>query len=194
MTGSEAKRNGRAAREAADAGTGDRAGKPVTLKGLPFLMKDNPLYLMTRAIDRVARNVEVALGAHRFSQTQWRTLVALAENEPLSIGELSEFTFVEGSAQGRAIGKMEADGLVRRQHDPEDRRIVRVALTEAGWTRLNELKPVVVGEIDRAVANLSLDDLKQLIGYLHDIADTAAAGESAVPPRDGKRSGPETQR
>lgn len=172
------------------------AGRPVTLKGLPFLMKDNPLYLMTRAIDRVARNVETALGAHRFSQTHWRTLVALAENEPLSIGELSEFTFVEGSAQGRAIAKMETDGLVRREHDPDDRRIIRVVLTEAGWARLDELKPVVVGEIDRAIGNLSRDDLKRLIGYLHDIAETAEAAQDrpAAAPRGRKNALPATRR
>lgn len=201
---SETKRDGKTVHGASGAGAGDgeggaeedRAGRPATLKGLPFVMKDNPLYLMTRAIDRVARNVEAALGAHRFSQTHWRTLVALAENEPLSIGELSDFTFVEGSAQGRAIAKMEADGLVRREHDPADRRIVRVVLTPAGWARLDELKPVVVGEIDRAIENLSRADLRQLIGYLHDIADTAQAAHDRpeTAPRDAKRAASETPR
>ncbi len=176
----------------AGAGNGAAAKGPVTLKGLPFKMKDNPLYLMTRAIDRVARNVEAALGAHRFSQTQWRTLVALSEKEPLSIGELSDYTFVEGSALGRAVGKMEADGLVRRENDPADRRIVRVMLTDAGWARLNELKPVVVGEIDRAIATLSREDLTRLIGHLHAIGDTAeAAYDRFTAETDG--DGPDTR-
>jgi DNA-binding MarR family transcriptional regulator len=147
----------------------DEDGEPL-LKGLPFRLASNPLYLMSRAIDKVARNVDAALGAHRFSQTQWRTLVALSERAPLSIGELSELTFVEGSALGRAIAKMEQERLVQRQSDPADGRVVRVVLTARGRARLRELKPVVIREIDNALAGLSKGDVQRLNAYLHSIA------------------------
>ncbi|HEX7007265.1 MAG TPA: MarR family transcriptional regulator [Alphaproteobacteria bacterium] len=177
-----------------------RAAEPATgvsdeplLKGMPFRLADNPIYLMTRAIDRVARNVDAALGAHRFSQTQWRILVALSEQEPLSIGELSEITFVEGSALGRAVAKMEQAGLVRRQPDAADRRVVRVRMTARGRARLAQLKPVVIGETNSALAGLSKRDVQRLNRHLHSIAAGAErSGRKAGAPRivmlgDGKK-------
>ena len=148
------------------------AAEPL-LKGMPFRLADNPVYLMSQAIDKIARNVDAALGAHRFSQTQWRTLVALSEREPLSIGELSQITSVEGSALGRAVAKMEQAGLVRRRPDAADRRIVRVTMTARGRIRLRELKPVVLGVTNGALAGLTNSDVRQLNRYLHSIADHA---------------------
>ena len=148
------------------------AAEPL-LKGMPFRLADNPVYLMSQAIDKIARNVDAALGAHRFSQTQWRTLVALSERAPLSIGELSEITSVEGSALGRAVAKMEQAGLVRRESDAADRRIVRVTMTARGRARLRELKPIVLGVTNGALAGLTQSDVRQLNRYLHSIADHA---------------------
>jgi DNA-binding MarR family transcriptional regulator len=156
------------------------------LKGMPFRLANNPIYLMSQAIDKVARNVDAALGAHRFSQTQWRTLVALSEREPLSIGELSEITSVEGSALGRAVGKMEQAGLVRRQPDAADRRIVRVTMTARGRARLRELKPVVLGVTNSALADLSKRDVQRLNLYLHSIA----AGAERSGRQDGVPAAP----
>src|SRR5690606_31580580 len=93
------------------------------LNGMSIRLSNNSVYLMSQAIDKIARNVDAALRPHRFSQTEWRTLVALSERAPLSIGELSEVTSVEGSALGRAVAKMEQAGLVRREPDAADRRI-----------------------------------------------------------------------
>lgn len=148
-----------------------------TLKGLPFQLDNNPLYLMSGALDRVVANIDAALGPHRFSQTQWRTLAALSEQSPLSIGALSALTFVEGSALGRAVAKMEEEGLVRRQSDAADRRIVRVALTSQGQARFAALKPVVAGEINRALAGLSQRDLQRLNAILRAIAPSASRNE-----------------
>jgi len=149
-------------------------GDGETLKGLPFRLENNPLYLMSGALGRVVANIEAALGPHRFSQTQWRTLAALSEQSPLSIGALSALTFVEGSALGRAVAKMEQEGLVRRQNDSADRRIVRVALTRQGQARLAELKPVVAGEINRALESLSQEELQRLNAILRAIAPAAS--------------------
>lgn len=154
-------------------------GDGETLKGLPFRLDNNPLYLMSGALDRVVANIEAALGPQRFSQTQWRTLAALSEQSPLSIGALSGLTFVEGSALGRAVAKMEKEGLVRRQSDAADRRIVRVALTGQGQARLAELKPVVTGEINRALQSLSQQDLQSLNAFLRAIAPAASPNADA---------------
>lgn len=152
-------------------------GRPAreTLKGLPFLLENNPFYLMGHAITALIRNVDQALGATRFSQTQWRTLLALSERSPLSIGEIAEVIMIEGSAVGRAVAKMEATGLVRRETDPADRRIVRVVMTDQGRAHLDALKPIVIAEVNRALGPLSQDEVVQLNKVLKAIRETTDA-------------------
>ncbi len=149
-------------------GSGDE-----TIRGLPFRLEHSPFYLMARVISKATRNIDAALGATRFSQTQWRVLITLSERGPLSIGDLAPAIFVESSAVGRAVARMERDGLVRRQSDPQDRRITRVSLAPEGRVRMEELKAVVVAEIDRLLDGFSAADIQTLNAWLVRISDTA---------------------
>ncbi|MDE0703609.1 MAG: MarR family transcriptional regulator [Rhodospirillaceae bacterium] len=152
-----------------------------TIRGLPFRLEHSPFYLMARAISKATRGIDAALGATRFSQTQWRVLITLSERGALSIGDLARATFVESSAVGRAVGRMERDGLVRRESDPEDRRITRVSLSPEGRLRMEELKSVVVAEIDRLLDGFGTEDVRTLNAWLARISNNADE-------TDGRRS------
>lgn len=154
-------------------GSGDE-----TIRGLPFRLEHSPFYLMARVISKATRNIDAALGATRFSQTQWRVLITLSERGPLSIGDLAPAIFVESSAVGRAVARMERDGLVRRQRDPQDRRITRVSLAPEGRVRMEELRAVVVAEIDRLLDGFSADDVQTLNAWLTRISHTADETDS----------------
>lgn len=145
----------------------------ATIRGLPFRLEHSPFYLMGSAISKATRNIDAALGATRFSQTQWRVLITLSERGALSIGELAPATFVESSAVGRAVARMERDGLVMRESDPEDRRITRVSLSPEGRLRMEELKSVVVAEINRLLDGFAEEDVRTLNAYLLRISQTA---------------------
>ena len=144
-----------------------------TIRGLPFRLENSPFYLMARAISKATRNIDAALGATRFSQTQWRVLITLSEQGPLSIGELAPATFVESSAIGRAVARMERDGLVRRGSDPQARRITRVSLSAEGRLRMEELRTVVAAELDRLLDGFSVEEVQTLNAWLNRISDTA---------------------
>lgn len=144
-----------------------------TIRGLPFRLEHSPFYLMASVISKAARNFDGALGATRFSQTQWRVLIVLFERGPLSIGELAPAIFVESSALGRALARMEREGLVRRESDPQDRRITRVSLSPDGRLRMDELKTVVVAEINRMLDGFSAEEVRILNAWLARISDAA---------------------
>ena len=144
-----------------------------TLRGLPFRLENSPFYRMASAISKATRNIDSALGATRFSQTQWRVLITLSERGALSIGDLALAIFVEGSAVGRAVGRMEQDGLVTRESDRRDRRVTRVSLSPEGRQRMAELRTVVVAEIDRLLDGFSIQDVEKLNAYLSRISATA---------------------
>ncbi|MEA2685065.1 MAG: hypothetical protein QOE93_260 [Actinomycetota bacterium] len=53
-------------------------------------------------------------------------------SEPLSMGELAERLFCDASNVTGIVDRLEARGLVERQADPDDRRVRRLVLTDAG--------------------------------------------------------------
>jgi len=70
----------------------------------------------------------------RFGLTypQYLTMVALRARDGQSISELGEALFLESNTLTPMIKRMEAAGLVQRQRDKRDERIVRVTLTADG--------------------------------------------------------------
>jgi DNA-binding MarR family transcriptional regulator len=60
-------------------------------------------------------------------------LVVLSrENEPVTMGELSRTLDVPLSTATRIVDWLVSNGFAERVHDPADRRVVRVTLTETG--------------------------------------------------------------
>src|SRR5262245_52181792 len=57
--------------------------------------------------------------------------------------EIARFSDMGGPALVRHIDRLEADGLVVRSRDAEDRRVIRLTLTAAGLERLAALRTVI---------------------------------------------------
>ncbi|ELS51261.1 MarR family winged helix-turn-helix transcriptional regulator [Streptomyces viridochromogenes] len=68
------------------------------------------------------------------------------------VQEISERVHLSQSALSRLIARLEKDGLVQRCMCPEDRRGVRVALTEKGRTLHGEVLPVQRAVLTRMLA------------------------------------------
>ncbi len=64
--------------------------------------------------------------------TQWIAIVALWEEDHLTVKGLGEKLFLESNTLTPILKKLEELGYVRRQRDPDDERQVMVSLTEAG--------------------------------------------------------------
>lgn len=64
--------------------------------------------------------------------TQYITIVALWENEQLTVSSLGEKLFLESNTLTPILKKLESLGYLTRQRDPKDERQVVVTLTDAG--------------------------------------------------------------
>src|ERR1700691_5325052 len=64
--------------------------------------------------------------------TQYRSLVVLASRGPQGVAALAEAVAVTPPTAPRLAARRVPKGLVRRRTDRQDRRQVRIALTEAG--------------------------------------------------------------
>jgi DNA-binding MarR family transcriptional regulator len=75
---------------------------------------------------------------------------------------------------------LERDGLVTRQGDHNDRRLVRVTLTEAGHDAIEGLFPRFNDGETELVAGLSVDDRRQLAVLLRRLLHSIRSGDMAV--------------
>src|SRR5919106_2300240 len=73
--------------------------------------------------------------------SQFAVLEALYHLGPMTQGEISQKVLKSVSNMTTVIDNLERDGLVRRERDANDRRVIHVHLTEAGSSKLEAVFP-----------------------------------------------------
>jgi DNA-binding MarR family transcriptional regulator len=123
------------------------------------------------------------------SHTEYVALMFLSEapGRTLRLSDLAGVCQQSLSATSRTVGRMEADGLVRREQSPHDGRACHAVLTDAGLARLEQARPAHVESVRRhLIDHLEGIDLHTLATALQRIAaaggcpmDTAPSARSA---------------
>jgi DNA-binding MarR family transcriptional regulator len=117
---------------------------------------------------RLKQAMEETLEAHDLSYGEWRVLCKLhcAPARTSTPGELSANLELSSGAMTNRIDGLEEAGLVVRRRDPDDRRGVRVELTDAGaeaWVESTNTQAIKEKLIASA---LTKDEQHQLNGLL----------------------------
>lgn len=92
-------------------------------------------------------------------------LSALASIEylgPVSLKELAELERVQPPTLTKIIARLEEDGLVRRDADPEDRRVARVSLTPDGKQFIKRSRSRKDAYLTRGLRRLDSHDVDAL--------------------------------
>jgi len=108
---------------------------------------------------RVASELRVVLGQlvrrlrseRRFSLSHAAVLGRLDREGPQSVSDLAACERVRPQSMAQTVADMEADGLVRRRPDPDDRRRAIVELTHDGRAQLEEDRRERVGWLADAI-------------------------------------------
>jgi len=97
------------------------------------------VFAFLRAARVLEDRLEEAMGRVGLSGARYGVLDQLARaRDPLALGELAERLSCVRSNITQLVDRLEADGLVRRVSDPDDRRSIRAELTEAGLERTSQ--------------------------------------------------------
>jgi DNA-binding MarR family transcriptional regulator len=125
------------------------------------------LYLSHRSVhDELDRR----LSEHGASLWNWVLLKEAANAEGASQRELAQHMRIEPPTLVRHLDKLADEGLVERRPDPDDRRIVRVVVTEAGHARLRELHEVVQAlddEVRKILTKRDVEVLSRALSRIH---------------------------
>lgn len=117
---------------------------------------------VARTAKQLNRAFDEALVAAGGSLSLWLVLVSLKGPRFGTQRELAEAVGVEGPTLTHHLNRMEAAGLVTRTRDPENRRVHRVELTEAGEAAFDGLLATVVAFDRRLRAGFSDDEIATL--------------------------------
>ena len=135
-----------------------------------------PLEVLSR-VSRLARHLDLArreaFAAHGLEPWEFDVLAALRrEGAPyaLSPGRLLQVTLVTSGTMTNRIDRLEAKGLVEREPDTDDGRSVRVLLTDAGRTRVDDALTDLLAHERRILAALEPDDRAKLADLLRLLA------------------------
>jgi DNA-binding MarR family transcriptional regulator len=96
------------------------------------------------------------------SRTAAATLARLAGSEPMRLTELAAAEGVAQPSMSALVARLVDQGLVRRGGDPQDARVVLLALTPAGEDLVARRRADRTERLDRALTALSPDDVARI--------------------------------
>jgi MarR family transcriptional regulator for hemolysin len=123
-----------------------------------FLITDVS-HLLRRSFNRRVQDLGL-------TQAQWRAIAYLARNPGMNQAALAESLEVQPITLARLVDRMQAAGWVERQTDPEDRRAVRLYLTEKSQPVLAEMHERASRMLEEALTGVPATARKQLIEAL----------------------------
>lgn len=126
-----------------------------------------PLYAASRIITRKYKPLLDPLG---LTYTQYVVMLALWEQDALSVNQLGEILLLDSGTLTPLLKKLEGQGLVRRSRSTQDERMLIVEVTELGWKikdKAAEVPLKIAGCLD-----ISPDEGRSLQQLLHKIMES----------------------
>ena len=117
------------------------------------------------ATDEVDEAVGRRLGLNR---TDLRCLSVLTQRGAMMAGELADAAGLTRGAMTTALDRLETAGFARRVWDQEDRRAVRIALTDTARSEIDVLYGPLAREGFQLLQKYTADELTAVLRYLED--------------------------
>lgn len=125
---------------------------------------------LARTAKTVSRAFDDALAAAGGSTPVWLILISLKTRQLGNQRELADAVGIQGATLTHHLNAMEADGLITRERDPDNRRVHRVRLTERGEELFGRLAGAAWAHDERLRAGLSAADTATLERLLDRLA------------------------
>ena len=136
---------------------------------------------LTRTHAAIAERLQAALAQGDFPPLPWYEVLATLSEAPerrLKMGDLAERLVITRGGLTKLVDRLIKAGLLERTFCETDRRVSYATLLPAGVELLEEMRPVVRGELAVAFsANLSVEQAEELRTMLERIRGSACGTE-----------------
>jgi DNA-binding MarR family transcriptional regulator len=142
-----------------------------------YRIEESVGYLIKRVRLALGMAVDREMADFDISHDQWGILIMLSQGSGDTAAELSREMGSDTGSMTRMIDRLEAKGWVSRKRCAEDRRIVRLELTEAGKELADRLPQVMVRVLNRHLTGFSHEELDLFKHFLRRMLTNAAQEE-----------------
>ncbi len=149
---------------------------------------DDPVLRSARLFNRVqrlfARIVDDQLRELGLRFAQVPVLATLQDGTPRSQKALARIAEIEQPSMAQILARMERDGLIRRERDPNDARSTLISLTATALARLPSARQAMQRASREAVEGFDDADVRALAALLERVIRNleGAAGEALTAP------------
>ena len=132
---------------------------------------DFDVILASLKLARAMRRCPPERGEHPFPPAVGRLLACTAENPGVSSRELCELLDVRPSSLSEMLARAEADGLLTRAVDEEDRRIQRISLSEKGQRIISDMEAVRSLDAQKKTACFTDEEKQQFCALCNKLSE-----------------------
>ena len=127
----------------------------------------------------LARYLEVELKRYEVSLIRFNIMSALFKNGgEMMPSEIAESVFREKNSITAVLNTLEKQGVIRRQPSENDRRCVRVVITDKGWNEANRLAPIAQEMSRKALSCLEKERVEELVETMRTVRESLLPGVS----------------
>ncbi|RJG22075.1 MarR family winged helix-turn-helix transcriptional regulator [Massilia cavernae] len=140
-------------------------------------------YLLAQCFHALRSLIEPALKSFNITPLQYTILSVALHTSKLSSAKLSRRFYITPQSMGQMLGGLEERGLVRREQDPANRRILLVSLTEEGCALAKRCAEQIERIEREAFGEFHPDDIEQFRESLRRLSNKVRNGvQMQAPP------------
>lgn len=147
------------------------------------MAEDNAGYMIKLVYNSLNRMLDQEMAPLDLTAMQWRPIAMVALGRADTPAELARLSGVDTGAMTRTLDRLEAKQLLRRTRNQEDRRVVKIELTESGQEKAGLIPANIARVLNHHLRGFSAAEVTQLMHLLgRMLANGSAAG---APPPSG---------
>lgn len=147
-----------------------------------YRLSDALPYRLNRLGSRLGRLFTRRIAQHEMTIPMYQVLASLSERPNQKLGDLAATTSTILPTMSRMVGLLVQRGLISRERDPGNERLVRINLTEAGQALAAELLGEAAHYEEVVTSSLTADEIAQLKRLLDRMYAALDHLEAELPP------------
>jgi len=150
----------------------------VALTSACFEKRVEEIEALLRKVSAVIRKRgREILSSYGITPPQLNALVILIEEDGITMGELCERMYLACSTATDLIDRMERNGLIERERDQSDRRVIRLRVKDPGRAVIEEVMKARKRYLGRVLEQVPEEEHEMLIKALRDLHNIMRGSE-----------------
>lgn len=142
-------------------------GKQATFyNGATYVPSDSLGWLLRRVVGAMSREVSARIEGQDLTQAQWGPLFMIHTCRCSTAAALARELNIDTGSMTRTLDRLEDKGFLRRERSTDDRRVVKLVLTEAGQKVIAEIPYVISDVLNDFLSGFTRAEHDQLFSLL----------------------------